>query len=762
MKLVPIMKLSPLKTVVLLIFLISFIEMIIMFTIDDLEGAFKSISAAIWAISDPIALGVLLAPLIYYMIFKPLHKQNEALKRQAEILSKNERLESIMEAIPDAVALRDSEGRLTVANGAALAMLGLSGEDWKGMGAKELSKKDGYGAFFGAERDRWESSGACRKSGAEYVVSGQNVDLRDSVGNKAGTVTVVRDVSKMREAEAELRLAAKAFETDEGIIITDKSNKIIRVNKAFTKLTGFEFEDVKGKNPSVFKSGVHGKEFYERMWHEINTMGCWQGEVIDKRKDGGAYPKWLTITEVRGSDGEVSNYVGIFSDITKSKEADRKIHQLAFYDPLTELPNRRFFKEKIERAMDRAKSSGMGIALLFIDLDNFKELNDTKGHDVGDLLLVEIATRLRACIGGYDAIARFGGDEFVVLLEDLVGDEEKKKAVAEAVSEQILSAISMIFNLNDLNYYCSSSIGVAIYDGGKASQEDLLKMADLAMYRAKSEGKNAIRLFDPSMSDGLRRKMMLTEELRGALEAGELECHLQAQVSDGRPIGAEILLRWRNSNHGAISPVEFIPIAEETGMIVPIGRWVLERACMMLKKWENKPSARDLRLAVNVSARQFKQDGFVDEVKAIVASSGIDPSKLELEITESLVLFDLEKSAEKMRELMAFGMSFSLDDFGTGQSSLSYLRKLPLDKLKIDKSFVMDVPEDSNASVIVKTIIGMARNLGLNVVAEGVETDGQLEFLKEQGCFSYQGYLFAKPMSEADFERRFLSAEAVR
>ena len=560
--------------------------------------------------------------------------------------------------------------------------------------------------------------------------------------------------SERKRAEQKLRIAATAFETQEGILITDRDQHILQVNRAFTRLTGYDAVEAIGQTPALLKSGRQDTAFYHRLWKTLLRDKYWQGELWNRRKDGEAYPEWLTITAVTDTEGQVTNYVGVFSDITLRKEADEKIHQLAFHDPLTNLPNRSLLRDRLQQAMASSVRSRHEGALLFIDLDNFKTLNDTRGHDMGDLLLVEIAKRLQNCVRDIDTVARLGGDEFVIMLENLSGDPQQAAAAAQDVGEHVLAAINQPFNLQGIEYHSSSSIGISLFCGEKIGMSDLLKHADTAMYQAKSAGRNTLRFFDPATQAKLEMRAALVGDLRQALPLGQFELYYQIQVDERGAMGAEVLLRWRHPERGMISPTEFIPLAEETGLIVPIGAWVLKMACEQLRTWQADPHTRHLHLAVNVSARQFRQLDFVGQVLDVLKETGLDPLDLglELELTESLILHDIDDSIRKIQLLRAAGIFFSLDDFGTGQSSLSYLKRLPLNQIKIDQSFVRDVATDPNDAAIVRTIIGMAANLGLKVIAEGVETEQQRDFLERNGCHAHQGYLFANPVPIEEFQ----------
>ena len=559
--------------------------------------------------------------------------------------------------------------------------------------------------------------------------------------------------AEQKQAEAELRVAAAAFESQQGMIITDANGVILRVNKAFTETTGYTAEEAIGQTPRLLKSDRHDACFFAAMWQSIMEDGGWQGEIWDQRKNGEIYPKWLTITAVKADDGTVTHYVGADTDITERKLAEDEIMRLAFYDQLTQLPNRRLLLDRLGQALASSARSGRNGALLYIDLDNFKTLNDTRGHDKGDLLLQQVAQRIATCVREGDTAARLGGDEFVVMLEDLSGDPKETASQAEVVGEKILAALGRPYLLAGAENRSTPSIGITLFNGHQNSVEELLKQADLAMYQAKDAGGNTLRFFDPEMQVAVAQRAALEINLREAVQRQQFILYYQAQVlADGRPIGAEALLRWPHPQRGLVAPAEFIPLAEESGLILPLGRWVLEAACLQLTVWAAQPEMAHLTVAVNVSARQFHHKEFVDQVQEVLERTGADPRRLKLELTESLLVVNVEEVIAKMFALKLKGVGFSLDDFGTGYSSLSYLKRLPLDQLKIDKSFVRDVLIDRHDAAIAKTIIALAQNMGLDVMAEGVETGEQREFLASSGCHAYQGYLFSRPLPPADFE----------
>ncbi len=563
-----------------------------------------------------------------------------------------------------------------------------------------------------------------------------------------------RELHTRRQAEEQLRIAASAFEAQVGILVTDSNGLILTVNRAYTEDTGYTLDESIGRTPRLLKSDRHDEAFYRKMWETINHRGMWAGEIWDRHKSGEVRPKWLTISAVKNNEGVVTHYVGTQFDITERKKAEETIMDLAFVDQLTGLPNRTLFLDRLKQTIAVSSRTGSYGALLFIDLDNFKTLNDTLGHDKGDVLLKQVAQRLTMCVREGDTVARLGGDEFVIVLAGLSLGEGDAASGTEAVADKILASLNQPYQLNEVAHRSTASIGVTLFKGDLTSIDDLMKQADLAMYRSKEAGRNAWHFFDPLMESAVKERAVLEDDFRRGIDGKQFLLHYQAQVEgDGRVTGAEALVRWQHPRRGMMLPVDFISLAEETGLILPLGNWVLEAACIQLAAWANQPQMAHLTVAVNVSARQFRDSGFVDDVLAIVRRTSAPPQRLKLELTESLLVSNLEKVIETMFALKAEGVGFSLDDFGTGYSSLSYLKRLPLDQLKIDRSFVRDVLTDPSDAAIAKTIVALAQSLGLGVIAEGVETAEQRDFLASSGCHAYQGYFFSRPLPINEFDR---------
>ncbi len=618
---------------------------------------------------------------------------------------------------------------------------------------KHLSAYGSHG-FADLELDILGQNGSTRPVSLTY--SGN----RDANGNHQTSRSVLFDLTAHNHRVEQQRVAALAFDSLAGMCVTDSLGHVLQVNRAFTTLTGYSAEEAQGQPMSMLSSGRHNQAFYSAMWASLQNHGSWQGEIFNRRKDGQVIAEWLSISAISNADGKVTNYTATFYDITANRAAQDQISQLAYFDPLTQLPNRRLLLDRLAQAAASTSRSGKGGAVLFIDLDNFKTVNDTLGHDEGDKLLLQAAKRIRSAVRETDTVARLGGDEFVVLLDGLAPPAADFIHQAEKVGHKVLKALALPYVLRNKDFLCAASMGVTILVDG-TTLSALLQQADLAMYQAKKKGGNTLCFFDPAMQNSLAERVGLEQDLRRALGLQQFQLYFQPQFNrHDQIVGAEALLRWFPTGREPVPPAVFIPLAEESGLILPIGQWVLETACQQLKAWEAQPHTQALQLAINVCARQFAQPDFTDQVTRTIAQYAIDPTRLKLEITESMVL-DVEDVVTKMNTLRAVGVRFSMDDFGTGYSSLSSLTKLPLGQLKIDQSFVHNMHAKPIDAVIVRTIIGMAQSLGLEVIAEGVETEDQRAFLIENGCLLLQGYLCGKPMTIHAFEA-LLTQHAIR
>ncbi len=568
-------------------------------------------------------------------------------------------------------------------------------------------------------------------------------------------IGVAIDIADRKQIEHELQLMATTFETHDPILITDAESRILKINKAFGDVSGYQEDELIGKTPSTFKSRHHDSEFFRKMWADLSKKGSWQGEIYNRSKSGHIHQDWVTITAIQDNHGKVVNYIGHYHDITERKEAEEQIRKLAFYDPLTSLPNRRLFLERLEDELEIAHLENKHGALLFLDLDHFKNLNDSLGHPVGDALLVEVSRRLRENISEGETIARIGGDEFVVLLPNIAPIVELSAERAEQLANRIRLAITKPFYIHGHEYHISVSIGISLFPEKNQNSADILKRADTAMYRAKQDGRDSVCFFKQEMQISADKRLAIEKDLRHAIRQNELYLVYQPMISwEGNIIGAEVLLRWEHEKHGLIPPGDFIPIAEDTGLIFDISQWVLNSACAQLSTWidENLAIAEQLQcISINLSPKEFNQNSFEDRVLKIISKFDIPPNRIEFEITERLIISNLDTTIEKMLKMKQHGFRFSVDDFGTGYSSLAYLKELPINRLKIDRSFIRDITEDRNDATIVETIISMSHHLGLEVVAEGVETQEQHFFLSQHACDIFQGYHFSEALIASEF-----------
>lgn len=664
----------------------------------------------------------------------------------------------------DAALLTRPDGEIVAANLEAQRMFGYGEEELRHMGRSGLvdtSDPRLPAALAQRAKEGWFRGELTMiaRDGRRFPAELSSSVFRNRDGSEM-TSLLIRDITEMKRLEQQLRIDATVFESQEGMLVTDAQGTILRVNKAFCAITGFSAEEVVGHTSHMLKSGRHDAAFYIDLWRKLKKHGYWEGEIWNRRKNNSIYPEWLTITAVKGLDGQVMNYVGTLTDITVRKQAEEEIKTLAFYDPLTQLPNRRLLLDRLRHAMAASSRSSQSCALLFIDLDNFKTLNDTRGHDVGDLLLQQVAERLSHCVREGDTVSRIGGDEFVVILEGLSSNPLDAAGQAEKMGEEIRRELGRTYMLGGHSHHSSPSIGATLFSGHQYSSEELLKRGDLAMYEAKAAGRNTLRFFDPQMQAQVTERARLEAELRQGLRDEQFLLHYQPQVDlHGRIVGVEALVRWQHPSQGLVYPGAFIGLAEETRLILELGDWVLETACRQLASWASQPSRQGLCIAVNVSAQQFHQRDFVQRVHGCLERTGADPRRLKLELTESLLVHDLQDVVHKMGQLQALGVRFSLDDFGTGYSSLAYLKQLPLDQLKIDQSFVRDVLVDSNAATLARTIVSLAESLELQVIAEGVETAEQRSFLERSGCRYFQGYYLSKPLPMAALEAWMGQAE---
>ncbi|MBL1257163.1 EAL domain-containing protein [Methylocystis sp. Sn-Cys] len=607
-------------------------------------------------------------------------------------------------------------------------------------------------AFQASIRDRRLFNASCRlrlAGGRIKWAQLRGVTLCDENGRPVRANGTLQDVTAQRQTDEQLNLAASVFETSlNGVVITDAEARIIKVNPAFSRILGYAPDDVIGKRTNIFRSKRHNAAFFKQLWAKLKSEGEWHGEIWDRRKDGDSIPLWQNISAVRDGDGSVKNYISVFYDLTEQKRSAAHIHHLAYYDSLTDLPNRQLFNERCEQAMKLAHRTGRKMCLLFLDLDRFKYINDSLGHPIGDELLRAVARRLMQNLRQGAMIARLGGDEFVVLLQNTQGPED-----GQEVAHKIIAVLSSPFIVQGHRLEVGASIGLSCYPGDGEDSATLIKNADLAMYQAKEEGRGKYLFYRSHLTDQAQERQFLEGELRKALEQGELFLNYQPQVdlADGRLVGSEALLRWRHPERGIIPPDKFIPIAEETSLITQLGEWALRAACRQAMEWMRKGLGLH-RIAVNISGVQIERSDLVGLVADVLAETGLPSKFLELEITETYVMRQAQKNVKVLDGLRSCGVSLAIDDFGTGQSSLAYLKRLPVNKLKIDRSFVSDLPSGENEAAITRAIVALGHSLHLKVLAEGIETAAQAEFLKGLGCEEAQGFLFSRPLDAAGME----------
>ncbi len=699
-----------------------------------------------------------------------LEMQNEALRQtQIALEASRDRYVDLYEFAP--------VGYLTITESGLIAEINLAGARLLGVNRRRLIGRR-FGRFVApADSNFWYGllPGALQQSDRQTCELAMKrgdgssfharLDYTRSAGEQqAPSIRIaLTDVSVQKHTEEELRIAAIAFEAQEGMIVTDTAGVILRVNRAFTNLTGYSAEEAIGKTPALLKSGRQDATFYHQMWQVLRSRGYWQGEMWNRRKDGKIYVEWLTISAVAAADGATTHYVGTFSEITANKEAEAEIHRLAYYDPLTLLPNRRLLHDRLRQALAVSRRSRHYAAVLFLDLDNFKTLNDTRGHDVGDQLLQEAARRLQGEVRAGDTLSRLGGDEFVLVLENLSTVIAEAAVEARQVGEKVRIALALPYDLDGYEFHCTASLGITLFQNHNEPIETLLKHADLALYKAKNAGRNTLRFFDPAMQTALDKRTALEAELRLAVTRQEFILYYQPQVEvdRGRIVSAEALIRWCHPSAGMISPDDFIPLAEETGLIIPIGAWVIETACRQLKSWQDE-GFTDLGIAVNLSARQFQHEAIADLVSRLLRENNLQAQYLELEITESAAMQDPQETIDMLHRLAAIGVRISLDDFGVGYSSLNYLKRFPINTMKIDQSFVQDITSDANDAAIAFSVINLAHSLKHTVVAEGVETEAQLSLLRRHRCDRFQGYFFSRPVPADKFADLLRAGETLK
>ncbi len=673
--------------------------------------------------------------------------------------------EKLFQGLPNPAFIVDAQGNIVQQNIQAMTLTGFDKEELMGMPFINLIPIDQHQTYADSLKALSQEKISDHSSRiSEYLLVTKDcqeipIEIATTIVEQDGeklTILNIWDISKskkilneIKERESMLKLAGKVFDySAEAIIVTDAERKILKVNPAFEKITHFTQSEVMGRRPEEFlKSHRHEKAFYQSLWKQLSATGMWRGEIWDKRKSGEVFPTMQTMSVVTNEKGEITQYIDLLSDITDKKEQEEYIQNLAHYDQLTGLPNRALFLDRLNQAINRSKRSKKPMALLFIDLDRFKYVNDTLGHDAGDKLLEQIAKRLKKTIREQDTVSRLGGDEFTMILEEMSQVDDHC-----VVTSKIIAELGKPMNIAGHDVVIGASIGVSLCPMHGDQSETLIKSADTAMYHAKERGRNQAMVYEEAMSQVASDKFHLENMLRKALEKQELTLHYQPQIDINHPVvrGCEALVRWEHPEKGLVSPIEFISLAEETGLIIPMGEWVLRTAIKTAKRWADEGLSQ-LSVAVNVSGKQITNGNFCHLVEAILRENDFSPAHLELEITESAIIENPALAIRELNQLRELGINISLDDFGTGYSSLSYLKKLPVTKVKIDRSFVRDVNFDKDDEEIVNAIIAMTRTLGLKVIAEGVETEDQIAFIQRSKCDDVQGYFYSRPLPEDEF-----------
>ncbi|RTK99992.1 MAG: EAL domain-containing protein [Neisseriaceae bacterium] len=685
-----------------------------------------------------------------------LASDRQALLSQQNALSESERkYKALFNDSRDGIALLSTDGKYIDANPQYLSMLGYTREELLHLSYEDCTPKRWHAIetqilenqlFKRGYTDEYEKE-YVDKNGRVFPVSIKASLLYGEYGEVLGMWGTARDISERKQAESKLLLAARVFENSgEGIVIVDGTRTVVSINAAFSRITGYELTEVYGQPLQFHAAGVNDDGFLQTLWQAAESGGYWEGEIRYRHRDGNNRTVWLTLRQVKEANGHVANYIGHLTDISERRAWEEHFRYLSEHDYLTGLPNRTLFQDRLQQAILQSKRSGEKLAVAFMDLDRFKNINDSLGHHIGDKLLHAVAERLKQCVRSSDTISRQGGDEFILLLTGLHRRED-----AIQIIEHIQAAVANVYLIDDYEFNVTSSVGLSLFPDDGNDHDALIKNADAAMYQAKAAGRNSYHVFTDELKEKAVERVQIESGLRRALENGELRLNYQPQIdiASGRIIGAETLIRWHHPELGVISPLRFIPVAEESGLIVPIGEWILQQACKQARQWQ--VDGFELTIAVNISAVQFRHKSLEDTVNRALAYSNLPPQWLELELTEGLIMEGSDAIIGIMQRLRQIGVKLSIDDFGTGYSSLSYLKRFPIDKLKIDQSFVRDITSDPDDAAITRAIINMAQSLKLKVIAEGVENEAQLDYLRQHACDEYQGYYCSKPLPADEF-----------
>lgn len=710
----------------------------------------------------PLVIVQLSSTLLLGLILRNIHQQNN----NRDALHESEAyLRAITEAIPDIALVIDEKGNYTVIKSSEKHILPTSStrptskrlQNRFPQGQVELLMQFIQMTLASKEPQTIEYSMHTKMGKRTFEGRARRLDMLN--GDLPAVIFMARDITERVALEQEIRIAAIAFECQQGMLITDAQTRIIKVNGAFSKLSGYSEDEVLGLPTRILASGKQGPEFYKGMWKDLTETGGWAGEIWNRHKDGKISPEWLTISAVHDEHGYVNNYVASFIDISERKNNEQKIQSLAFFDPLTGLPNRRLLYDRLQQALIACCRKNTYAALIFLDLDDFKNVNDLHGHKAGDELLCHVTTRLTNNVRELDTVARLGGDEFVILLEDLKACKEEAAMQIEYIVSKLLNAIHEPYIINNHHLTTSGSMGVALFNDDQHSPDELMQHADISMYSAKTSGKNSMCFYDPQMQAAVIISVKMEQDIRRGLIESEFKLFLQPQVnSHGELEGVEALTRWQHPQLGTLGPDIFIEIAERSDLIELIDMEGLRNGCLILSQWAENPRTANLSISLNISTRTLHKNDFIQQTKEIINKTKANPSLLKLEITESFLLQDTKKAAIRMQALRELGISFSIDDFGIGYSSMSYLQQLPLDQLKIDQSFVHDLPENTSSLAIVRAILAMAQSLEIEVIAEGIENIAQHDSLIGCGCKHFQGYLFGKPVIAECFEKLILDS----
>ena len=688
-----------------------------------------------------------------------LEMQNDELRQlQAQLEESRDSFAKLYDFAPMGYLTLDGRGKILAINLTGASLLGIDRLHLINKPFLTLLCPGESKQFFAHLRQSFDCQSPLSTQLRVKKRSGEIMDIQmesvitqdDELGSKC--LTTFCDISKLVAADRAHKLATSILEnTPEGVMITDAEKRIVDVNRAFITTTGYSRDEAVGKTPKLLASGCHDEAFYQTLWQTLHAEGRWQGEIWNRRKDGEIYPEWLNITAIQDENGVVVNYAGIFSDLSSQQQVRQRLHHLAYYDALTDLPNRELFHDRLLNAIASAKRDRKQLALLFLDLDRFKIINDTLGHPVGDDLLKAVSKILKQSVRDSDTVARLGGDEFTIILNSISQIDDAVK-----VSKNIINRLKKPLLVDQHKLFVSTSIGISIYPDDGDSPEMLLKHADIAMYQAKDSGRNVFQFFETSMGEVINERLSLENELRNALNHEELQLAYQPKfdISTGRFIGVEALLRWQKNDKQWVSPALLVSIAEESNLMLSLGEWVLRKACTQAKVWVDS-GQRDFRMAVNLSARQISHGNFVELVRDILHQTGLDPHYLELELTETTLMGNEQYINKVFRSLQQMGIQLAVDDFGTGYSSLAYLQRFAINRLKIDQSFIADLMTNENDVEIVASIINLGHSLNLKVIAEGVENKQQLDYLRQRSCDEVQGFFTGRPMFSEQMRQEF-------